>query len=347
MYNYPRDVAKPCSDIFLLNTTCNDHGHCLNNNTYCSCETYYNPLKNCSTTLYDDFYNSSIGYSAISILGCIFLILVFGIEIFFDCSRKKTVTVIYSKCMIIIYAVMKMITTILFLCGFGSNSNLFTSSELVMQIIAITSFGLCCFTTTVEWFSLILKVKNLGLRPGPIRVFRILIILVMALFFTPVMIIGIFNALNLFSLATYDSVILITGIFIIEAIIWVYIIKAFCWFRHIKLTNDSIMESPKYRVFRKKTIILLICNVYIIILNSFVPLLNIFPKELLAVVMLRKWVNLFMEFSTLSIIWLFLQNHTIRESNINKSTKTSELTTTPVTSNKTVATTTQDIISIN
>lgn len=334
MGNYPgEEVSPPCQDIFLLNETCNGRGSCIDNSSYCACEPYYSPLTNCSTTLYDDHYVSSIAYSACTLLVCIALLVGFGIEIWFDCRRKTKDTVLYSKSMVIVYSIVKLVTVLLFISGFATNSNSFASAELVMQIVAITCFGVCCFTTTVEWFSLILRVKNLGIRSDRIKIFRIMVIVVMAVLFPPVMVIGIFNALNMFNLASFDSAILITAIFIIEAIIWVYIIKALCWFKHLKNTNDGIMQSSKYRVLRKKTILLLLCNLYIIFLNALVPIMNGYPKELVGVILMRKWVNLGMEFSTLCWVWVFLQNHTLRESNISRSsTKHSEPVTTSSTS---------------
>lgn len=306
MYTYP--TTSFCD----LNITCGAAGKCIPDRPVCLCPIYFDPLSNCTETIYPSVYVESVAYSVASFLGVAVLMVAFALEAVADFRTLKqplTAPVFYSKCSVLLYGLFKISANILFTLGLAQNTNDYAIAESICQALAISLFGTTYMFTGMNFFTLLLRAKKFSTtRSRELIIYRFIIIGLVATFVPAIITLNILriHEIGPEGLDTVSTVLLILMLVVVFIIMTIWIVKTFIWYHQ---EQDMFKESARLRLLRKKTIMITFITIWLIVTSMIIPVTNSWPSDLPLVILIRHWITLLSEVSTLAVIWAFLENH--------------------------------------
>lgn len=283
-----------------------------NNSSKCVCDLYYDPDYNCTMNFFQVLPGPILYVYSILELICIITISVLsGLELILDIKYKgikffKNKTSII-KISYIPYVVCQIVANSLFILDVTRKSPDYILIELIFRYITI---GLLCFVyilAVVSWLELLIKSKNLGFNSKPVKVFKI-ILLILAFVGISLAILGkllsYFNLILPYSnyLANYTIVI---SVLIPIIIITVYIIKTLCTLPSIDSASGTIKKV------KRKTIYITVANV-IMILNFILLVATVgLTTDTSPILIFRLSFTLLIQFLVSLFLYLFIRKYPV------------------------------------
>ena len=290
---------------------CSGRGHCLEGKPLCVCTYYYDPLRDCRTSVYEYYGGEAYLYVTAAYFVGILTILLYTIEILNDYGTRRIFRrnyVFFAKIVAVLYGILLIGGTSLFLQGLKDKSTNLSLYETLLGILALVVFQSIFMISSVYWFELLETAKSLWSKPPREVIWAKRVVMGMSAFLIVIMIAYVIEvALDLTTIfRVIGQVLLIIITALTFAINLVFMIRARLWFQTFDLQASS--GKKRHDLIIRKTKVLFLLNFQILFTALGAVCTYFLPSDLPQNILLSKGMILLHGALGSVVIFIFLEN---------------------------------------